>query len=350
MPDPPGGFRPWRQAWSEALYGERGFYRRDEGPAGHFETSANATGGETELLAAAVRTLARRHGCTAVVDVGAGRGELLRALAASDSGHPGDPAAPLQLLGVDVVPRPAGLPPAVRWLESPGGAALPAGLTGLTDTLVLAHEWLDVVPCDVLEVDDRGAPRLVEVDGSGRERLGALADEGQLAWCARWWPVAGSPPGSRVEVGRSRDEAWAALVGQVRSGVCVAVDYGHEVADRPAAGTLAAHRAGRAVPPVPDGRCDLTAHVALDAVREAGASPATAGRSSLGSQRDMLRELGVDPGRPAPTGDTAAYLRGLRRAAAASTLLDPGGLGGFGWLVHEVATGQARTGPARVEP
>src|SRR3954447_14580879 len=104
---PTGGFRPWRVAWSEALYGERGFYRRDEGPRAHFETSANAPGGVGPLLAEALLTLARRHGCTRIVDIGAGRGELLSALAAQVDA---DVSGELALQGIDVVRRPAGLP------------------------------------------------------------------------------------------------------------------------------------------------------------------------------------------------------------------------------------------------
>jgi SAM-dependent MidA family methyltransferase len=345
-----GGFRPWRVAWSEALYGERGFYRGDEGPRGHFETSANAPGGVGPLLAEALLTLARRHGCTRIVDVGAGRGELLGALAASVDGE-------LALQGVDVVRRPARLPAEVEWLESPGGALLPDALAELDGALVVAHEWLDVVPCDVLEVDDAGELRVVEVGPGGTERLGPVAEAEQRDWCARWWPHEEASPGARVEVGLARDRAWAELLGRVRSGVVLAVDYGHDAGERPPLGTLAAHRAGRLVPPVPDGSCDLTADVAWDSLTAAGLAMmqhgAHAGEPRLVSQRVALAELGVDAARPPAPGegdDPAAYLLALQRAAAAATLLDPGGLGGLAWLAQEVATGHAVTPPARVEP
>jgi SAM-dependent MidA family methyltransferase len=342
----PDRFRPWRVAWTEALYGERGFYRRTEGPRGHFETSANAAGGVTELLAEALAGLARRHGCDAVVDVGAGRGELLTAMAA----HSGElmQSGELSLTGVDVVGRPAGLPDAVRWLESPGGDVLPAELDGLATTLVIAHEWLDVVPCDVLERDDQGRLRLVEVDDSGQERLGPPASAGQEEWCARWWPG-----GSRVEVGLARDAAWAGLVSRVSSGVVVAVDYGHERRSRPPRGSLAAHRSGHAVPPVPDGSCDVTAEVAWDSLVAAAHDPRHP-EPELVSQRTALSGLGVDAARPVVGADTAAYLRGLQRSGAAATLLDPGGLGGLTWLirpvVRPVAIGQPERAPARLEP
>ena len=52
-------------------------------------------------------------------------------------------------------------------------------------------------------------------------------------------------PGDRVEVGRQRDDAWAALLDRLPAGsVAVAVDYGHTVADRPREGTLVAYREG----------------------------------------------------------------------------------------------------------
>lgn len=345
----PETFRPWREAWSDALYGAHGFYRRTEGPRGHFETSANAPGGETALLAAALARLAAAHGCRGVVDLGAGRGELVTALAAG-------PGADLELLAVDVVPRPAGLADAVGWLESPGGAVLPDALDGLADTLVLAHEWLDVVPCDVLEVDAAGVLRVVEVDRYGVERLGDTADlavPDARQWCEQWWRLPDPAPGVRVEVGLSRDTAWAGLVGRVRRGVVVAVDYGHTAQNRPAGGTLAAHRAGRLVPPVPDGSCDLTAHVAWDSVL--AASP----HARLTTQRAALTELGVDGRRPATDPGDPSYLLELQRASAAATLLDPGGLGGLGWVIRPVPAraaaqpagiGQPEPAPARLEP
>ena len=82
----------------------------------------------------------------------------------------------------------------------------------------------------------------------------------------------------RAEIGRPRDDAWADAVGaRAAAGCALAVDYGHLRADRPPVGTLTGYRGGRQVPPVPDGRCDVTAHVAIDAVAAAGA--AVAGRA-----------------------------------------------------------------------
>lgn len=292
----------WQSAWHAALYGPEGFYRRPEGPAGHFRTAAHAAPDE---LAAALGRLAAEHGCAALVDVGAGRGELLTALAAD--------AAPLRLYGVDVVGRPPGLPPEVGW--SAGLSALPDD--ELAGALVVCWELLDVVPCPVLEVDGDGVPRNVHVEPStGREALGAAAAEVDLAWRDRWWPGP-SDEGDRIEIGRPRDELWAGLVRRTAAaaggGVLLAVDYAHAAAARPPMGSLAGFRAGRQVPPRPDGSMDVTAHVALDAVAAAGAA-AGARDTVLTTQREALQRLGT------------------RNAE----LLDAGSLGGFGWLLQRV--------------
>ncbi len=308
---------PWREAWQAALYGPHGFYRRPEGPAGHFTTSTHGPLGA--LLAEAVAALAERESCAHVVDVGCGRGELLTHLA---SVRPG-----LALTGVDIVDRPADLPETVRWIGSPGGNALPDGLVDLTDTLVLAHEWLDVVPCTVAGVDDDGVLRDLLVAPDGSESLGAAVSSEDARWADRWWPD--REPGDRVEVGRQRDDAWAGLLARVTSGTAVAVDYGHTVEDRPPAGTLTAYVEGTLVTPVPDGSCDITAHVAVDSLRH----------DAIHTQRDLLRDLGVT-GRPPAIDlahtDPGAYLHALSRSSVAAALLDPMGLGAFRWVIARV--------------
>lgn len=308
----------WQAAWQGALYGPDGFYRGPAGPAGHFTTATHGTLGE--VLAGAVARLARENGLTHVVDVGAGRGELLTHVYAAD------PA--LRLTGVDVVVRPQSLAAEVEWQTAPGGAALPPALRDLDHTLVIAHEWLDVVPCPVAEVDGDGDLRLVMVDDStGVESFGALVDGDELAWAtAHWEPTAS---GDRVEVGLPRDRAWADLVSRVDRGVLVAVDYGHRGGDRPMGGTLAAYRHGQLVTPVPDGTCDLTAHVAMD----------TLDHDELLDQRTALRGLGVE-GRQPPlelaSRDPQAYLHALAASSAAAALTAPGGFGDFLWAVKRV--------------
>ncbi|GGJ97439.1 hypothetical protein GCM10010123_29340 [Pilimelia anulata] len=295
-----------------ALYGPAGFFRRGA-PADHFRTSAHASplfAGALARLVATVDAALGRPDPLDLVDVGAGRGELLLALAAA---LPAGVRARLRAVAVEVAPRPAGLPAWLDWR-----AAAPDAVTGV----LLATEWLDNVPLDLAR-----AGRYVTVDAAGREGRGGPLAAADAAWCARWWPGPGP-----AEIGRSRDAAWAGAVARLRRGVALAVDYGHTLADRPAGGSLVGYRGGRRVPPVPDGRTDLTAHVALDSAAAAAGAP-----YRLVRQRDALRALGVDGGRPpleSAHRDPAAYLRALAAAGAAGELLDPGGLGGHWFLLH----------------
>lgn len=314
----------WGAATEQALYGERGFYRR-VAPARHYCTSVHAS----PLFARAVaRLLARvdvvlgRPPVLDVVDMGAGRAELLLALRAGIDAELG---ARVRWTAVERAARPAGLPAAIGW-----AATAPERITGL----LLANEWLDNLPVDVVELTADGPRQVLVHAATGVERLGPGPEPADLAWLRRWWPL--REPGDRAEVGRPRDEAWTAAVCRLDRGLAVAVDYSHSRADRPPAGTLTGYRDGRAVPAVPDGTCDVTAHVALDACAVA-AEQATGTAGWLTTQRQALRALGVSGARPdlalART-DPPRYLRELRRAGEEGELLNPHGLGGFGWLAH----------------
>lgn len=311
-----------------ALYGPDGFYAGTASPAAHFRTSVTAAPTVLAerllvLLDDVDRALGRPE-VLDVVDMGAGDGELLAAVA--------ELAGPrVRCTGVDLRGRPDDLPERVAW-----SSTAPPGATGL----VLAHELLDNVPLDLVEVDADGTARLVEVEpASGEERLGAAVGAVGLRWLEQWWPVDGAPPGTRAEIGTSRDAAWAGVLAGVDRGVAVAVDYDHDRATRPALGSLTGYRHGRQVRPVPDGSCDLTAHVALDACAAAGS---TYGDHVLVRQRDALRALGLAagpderPDRALATTDPVAYVRGLARLGTVAELVDPAGLGGFGWLVQGV--------------
>ncbi|MEU9042323.1 MULTISPECIES: SAM-dependent methyltransferase [unclassified Kitasatospora] len=314
----------WAPAMEQALYDpDRGFYRRPEGPAGHFRTSVHAS---PRFARAVARLLLQvdaalgRPEELAFVDVGAGRGELLTGVLAE---LPAEVLARLRPYGVEIADRPAGLPSTALWTDE-----LPQGVTGL----LFANEWLDNVPLDAGEVDEDGVLRCVEVDTeSGALRLGAEAPEAESAWAARWWPV--SEPGEVVEFGGPRDAAWARAVAGLERGLAVAVDYGHTAGRRPPFGTFTGFRDGREVSPVPDGSCDVTAHVALDAIAVPGL------HSLWTTQREALRALGVSGGRPPlllASTDPAGYLRALSGAGEGAELTDPNGLGGFGWLLQAV--------------
>jgi SAM-dependent MidA family methyltransferase len=337
------GWMRWREATEQALYGEGGFYRSPEGPAGHFRTSVHASPLFAEAVARLLAEVDRELGRPArlaLVDVGAGRGELLAGVLAAVARDDPGLASRLQPYAVEVADRPTRLPAGVTW-----AAAVPRGVSGL----LFANEWLDNVPLDAAEADQDGLLRYVLVDpATGAERLGEPLSGEDAAWVARWWPGA-ADPGCRAEVGRPRDEAWAAAVGSLERGLAVAVDYAHTAADRPPLGTLTGFRDGRQVPAVPDGSCDVTAHVALDSCASAaeeaaegaaeGSGPGWAVHTLWAAQREALRALGVTGARPPlqlATRDPAAYVRALAVAGQAAELTDRAGLGGFTWLVQAV--------------
>lgn len=322
----------WREAAETALYGDEGFYRRPEGPAGHFRTSVHASplfaAAVARLLAGTARELDSEE--VALVDVGAGRGELLTGvLAAVPAG------LKVRAYAVEIAGRPPGLDPRIEWCAEP-----PQGVTGL----LFANEWLDNVPVDIAEADADGVARQVLVRADGTERLGDPVGAADAEWLRRWWPL--TDPGDRAEIGRPRDEAWARAVASLAGGLAVAVDYAHVRESRPPFGTLTGFRAGREVHPVPDGSCDLTSHVALDACAEAGSAVAGV-PAEVRDQRAALRELGVSGERPPlsmASADPAGYLRALSSSGEAAELTARGGLGDFGWLSQRVRVPSAASG------
>ncbi|WP_444949150.1 SAM-dependent methyltransferase [Micromonospora ureilytica] len=420
----------WRDAMSRALYGPDGFFVNGAGPADHFRTSVHASPAFATALLRLVREVDTALGHPDrldVVDVGAGRGELLQSLlglvafgdavggAVGVSGEPtrsgrsglippraGSPetltptaaarrspdepssgtvrptlADRIRFTAVEYAHRPQNLPQEINWT-----AEIPAEITGL----LIATEWLDNVPLDVAVHTEDGWRYVLVDPESGVETLGEPVSPADLDWLTNWWPgptsqpstdgdpstpatwadatsqgesgfgaarpaqgsslTARSRPGCpetphsdhRAEIGRPRDEAWATAVGKISRGLAVAVDYGHLRDARPVDGTLTGYRSGRQVPPVPDGSSDVTAHVAMDSVASAGAA---VGRCaySLVLQREALRALGADGGRPSLSlagTDPVGYVRALAAASAVAELTDPAGLGGHLWLRQPV--------------
>ncbi|MEU7777144.1 SAM-dependent methyltransferase [Micromonospora parva] len=379
----------WRDAMNQALYGPGGFFVAGGGPAAHFRTSVHASPAFTTALLRLLTEVDAALGHPSrldVVDVGAGRGELLRALVGGAVGVSGEPpsgnvrpslAERIRFTAVEYADRPENLPEEINWT-----AEIPDGITGL----LIATEWLDNVPLDVA-VHTADGWRYVLVDpDSGAETIGEPVTPDDLDWLTTWWPSLTSSPSAtsdpdpgltstdatsgsesgfraarpaqgssltarswpgcpetphgnhRAEIGRPRDEAWANAVRKISRGLAVAVDYGHLRDERPVDGTLTGYRGGRQVPPVPDGTSDVTAHVAMDSVASAGAAVARCAYSMV-PQREALRALGADGGRPplslAGT-DPAGYVRALAAASAVAELTDPAGLGGHLWLRQPV--------------
>ncbi|KAB1924496.1 hypothetical protein F8280_13265 [Micromonospora noduli] len=368
----------WRDAMSRALYGPGGFFVAGTGPADHFRTSVHASPAFATALLRLVTEVDAALGHPSrldVVDVGAGRGELLHALLASVgvavgvSGEPtrsgrsglippraGSPetltptasvrslrdepssgtvrpslAERVRFTAVEYADRPENLPEEINWT-----AEIPTEITGV----LLGTEWLDNVPLDVAVHTEDGWRYLLVDPDSGAESVGEPVSPDDHDWLTTWWPSPETPHSDhrRAEIGRTRDEAWANAVQKIEQGMAVAVDYGHLRESRPADGTLTGYRGGRQVPPVPDGSSDVTAHVAMDSVASAGAAVARCAYS-LVLQREALRALGADGGRPplslAGT-DPVGYVRALAAASAVAELTDPAGLGGHWWLRQPV--------------
>jgi SAM-dependent MidA family methyltransferase len=305
----------WREATQHALYADGGFYRRPARPADHFRTSVHAS----PLFAEAVLALARSAGLRTIVDVGSGRGELLAALRALDP--------TVELLAVELADRPGDVAQDIIWLGE-----LPTGIDGL----IIGNEWLDNVPVDVAVVTDAGW-RLLLVDPlTGDEAPGDVVEGADLEWLDRWWPM--GEVGDRAEIGRPRDLAWADAVGSLSRGVAAAVDYHHRRSERPRQGSLTGYRDGTRVDPVPDGTCDITSHVALDACAAAGQA-AGADWTTLTDQRTAVRVLlgaSPPPAYDVAVREPAAYLAALSRTSQVADLTRRDGLGDFGWLLQGV--------------
>lgn len=336
----PAAAVPWSVAWRQAA---STFYSGADGrsaqePASHFRTSAHAgpaLGAALGQLLLEVDASLGRPDPLDLVDVGTGRGELLVSVLAA---LPPSVGSRLRITAVDVRRRPVGLEPRIRWIEGWAPDAVPRGIRGL----LVAHELLDDVPCDIVSADPSGVPRLVLVDAAGVESPGpALTDDGAWAaygldasrarsWLSAWWPLASR--GDRAEIGLPRDDLWQEVVSCVDAGIALAVDYGHVREARPPAGTLTGYCSGDVVAAAPDGSCNLTAHVAVDALaHRVGAS--------VVRQRDALLALGIDgtlPEHALSVSDPPAYLDALSASSQAAELLDPTGLGAFWWLRTDV--------------
>jgi SAM-dependent MidA family methyltransferase len=316
--------QPWSSAMAEALYGPSGFYRRQV-PGNHFRTSVSST----PLFAVALSRLVM-HVDDALgnpepfdlVDVGAGDSALLTGIRQH---LPTALRDRVRAVAVELRDHPAALDH-IHWTSE-----LPSDLNGL----VMAHELLDNVPCDVI-ARESGRLHVVLVNAQGEESIGPEVDKQSRAWLNAWWPLV--EDGDRAEFGEQRDKRWANVVGSLNRGLALAVDYGHRREDRLSgsynAGTLTGYRDGRHVLPVPDGTCDITAHVAVDACAAAGLA-AGAEHTRLIRQRGALQALGVSsaiPDRDLASLDPPEYVRQLSTASSAAELMDPVALGSFWWL------------------
>jgi SAM-dependent MidA family methyltransferase len=314
-------FRSWMSAWVESAYGTQGYWQTAR-PREHFRTASTSTPLLAELVVALLQALPQIE---AVVEVGAGDGWLLADLAAA--------RPELALSAIEIRDRPARYPPQVSWVRDTWDVGsgqwrsghAPALLARLDrPTLIVCVEWLDDLPCQI-GARDRTDWRVLEVGPEGNERFGALLDPDDQVWAQRWWPT-----GRRVEIGRSRDQAWAAAIAPLRrhGGLGLLIDYGHTSEARPVDGSLTGYQAGRQVDPLPSPELNLTAHVAVDSVAAAG--------ESVGADTLMLCRLGHVARVLLPDSPIADPLGDLVRRSQRAVLKDPQVWGDHWLLLQQV--------------
>lgn len=275
--------QPWSSAWKSA---NARFYDAHLAED-HFRTSIS-TG--TEVAHKLGQLITHHHAELRrddflVIDIGSGSGRLLEQLATC---VPDD----IALMGVDVRERPSLLDPGISWrqIEIDDSTENITGSDGDWVGVVIAHEFLDDIPCTVAELDEDLIPRIVLVDEitgtesigpplhdpAARRLLGHATDE-HRRWLDEWWPA--TRPMARREVGIERERIWTRLTRIVSSGYAVAIDYAHRRDDRCAglwdAGTVRGFAQGRPHSAIPDGSVNITAHVALDALANGSATERT---------------------------------------------------------------------------
>ena len=292
-------------------------------PAGRPLQRPRPTARPARSSPAPLARLARENGLTHVVDVGAGRGELLSHVYAAD------PA--LRLTGVDVVAE-AAVAADRRSSGSSPRAERPCRTTlrDLDDALVVAHEWLDVVPCPVAEVDDDGDLRRVLVDPAHRRgvpRRPGRRRRPRLGHRALAEPTAAAT-GSRS--GLPRDRAWADLVEPGRPG-CRSSPWTTATAAVTGPRTARSRHTGAGSRSTPCRTAPATSPPTSRWTPSTTTSCSTSAPRCAGS----ASTVGTPPLELASR-DPQAYLQALAASSAAAALAAPGGFGDFLWAVKRV--------------
>jgi|LakMenEpi03Aug12_release.lakeMendotaPanAssembly.Ray.scaffolds.fasta_scaffold111861_2 SAM-dependent MidA family methyltransferase len=251
--------RPFHTAWAETA----NFYLHHR-PSAHFRTSSRSSSRIAQALATIVlEQWERLRGPDnfTVTDVGADDGHLLDAIRAY---VPAELRAAMRWRAVDLIAGAC----EVEWVVADVSTCDLPPAPGV----LFAQELLDDIPCTIVENDEEGRPWVVGIDADGvLTPLAPLDSRPDLKWLDTWWPD--TTPFAMREVGRNRDEVWRRMRASVTAGAAIAIDYGHmreeRLCGRWAGGTVRGFRAGRVVRPIPNGRCNITAHVAMDSLAPA---------------------------------------------------------------------------------
>jgi SAM-dependent MidA family methyltransferase len=311
-----------------ALYGEHGFYNAggQAGRRGDFLTSPEVGPLFADVLARAIDEIRARLGEPddfTVVEAGAGRGTLARALA---------PLVDARYVAVELSPAQRAEHP--RPVESRAG--FPEGpITGV----VIANELLDNLPFRLAVYDAGWREAFVIDDGRGgfAEVLAAPLDP-QPSWLPPHPPL-----GARAPIHR----AAAAWVGEARAlltgGAVIAFDYCFARTAQAALSpwrdwlrTYRGHERGGHYLADAGGQ-DITAQVCLDQLPTADAVRTQAQFLARWGIEELVEE-GRAAWRAAASRPTVEALRMRSRVREAEALTDVAGLGGFlavDWHVHD---------------
>jgi SAM-dependent MidA family methyltransferase len=311
---------PFAVFMEEALYGEGGYYRRDDlpiGEAGDFVTGSSFSPLFGRATARLLRRLDAALGRPAdFLEAGAGTGAHLATVALTllDRGTDNDGR---RLLAWDRIVRP--LPAGVTWVGDLAGIT-EGGIAGM----VFSYELFDALPVHRLVGRADGGVGELWVDLDGED--GFAWREGELSAPE----LAGLLGDQTLEPGQVADLApgWAPLYGELARrlgrGLLVTCDYGYErgrLLDPRVRqhGTLACYTRQRVHrnPFVRVGEQDLTAHVDLTALIRAGE---VAGLTTVALTRQSfwLAACGLF---------TDLQEAGLEERRAAIALLDGEGMG-----------------------
>jgi SAM-dependent MidA family methyltransferase len=267
---------PFALFMEEALYGDGGYYAREElpiGETGDFVTGSSLSPLFGQATARLVQSLdAALGGMADYLEVGYGTGAHLAAVIAGL----GAERAGRRILGWDRVAR--SVPPGIRSLSALEDLA-PGELRGL----VFSYELFDALPVHRLIGREGGGLGELWVDLEGDPTAGEGAGrfvwrEGELSApeLARL-PAVPLQPGQVADLAPGWRPLYRTLAERLGAGLLVTFDYGFEGerlldARVRANGTLACHRGHRVHrDPFRDpGRDDLSAHVDFSALREEG--------------------------------------------------------------------------------
>jgi NADH dehydrogenase [ubiquinone] 1 alpha subcomplex assembly factor 7 len=285
------------EAYMEACNAHYYATRDPLGAAGDFTTAPEISQMFGEMIGGALADCWKRAGAPAdavYAELGPGRGTLA-----------GDALRVMRSAGFNGEVHFVETSPVLRNLQeqAAAGAARHDSIADLPERplLLVANEFLDALP-------------IRQHAGDVERRVHVLA--GRLAF---------DRDGEIVETSPARDEAAATIAAHLvrNSGVALIIDYGHA---RSAPGdTLQAVR-GHAFAPVLDrpGEQDLTAHVDFESVTSA-ARDAGAAVTSLASQGDWLRRLGIEERAEALTASNPERRDDIR--AALERLTGPDAMG-----------------------